>query len=137
MLGTEEVQAAIVATLKANIDVLALIASTQIKESQYKGTQFTLPGIRVQVMVLAPRPGNCFDTHSDCRFTVTAFSEADSSKGSRQAQSVVVNALIGKRLSSSVLSSSTMFCRSVPGPRRVEDRLWAADSVFECTVIES
>jgi len=50
MLRNDQIQAAIIAKLKANNTIVALLdSSAEIKEDQYQGTEYNYPAVRVQL----------------------------------------------------------------------------------------
>ena len=53
--SNNEVQAAIIARLKAQTTVTAEVLATEIREDQWQGTEFSYPNIRVKMLHNRPQ----------------------------------------------------------------------------------
>ena len=78
MRTVDEVQIALVEHLKADVALVALLStSSQIKETQWQGTEFTYPAVRVENDVL-PSIDGC--SPDGVEITVYSLSETKTSK---------------------------------------------------------
>lgn len=79
MPRNDEIQDAIISTLKANATITALLVagSTEIREHQWQGTTFTYPNIRVRMISNVEESANC--ELSTISLSIQVFSEEASS----------------------------------------------------------
>ena len=101
MLSNSTIQSAWVATLKANVNITALVPAVEIREDSYKGTQFTYPNIRVKLGKLVPQnqSNNCQIFRSEV--SILVFTEQKSSKQADDIAGVIASEYWGKAFSKS------------------------------------
>ncbi len=94
--SNNEIQAALVAKLKAETTVLAGLSDTdEIREDQWQGTEFSYPAIRVRVISNVPlKNSNCDQTNLNVGFQV--FSEDASSMQADEIAGIINVALHDK-----------------------------------------
>jgi len=64
MLSNNEIQAAWVAYLKANANIIAQVGIEEIREDNWQGREFTYPNIRVRLISNEPEAGRDCNLHS-------------------------------------------------------------------------
>lgn len=138
MISLDLLQAAIVTALKADAPLVAMVGD-EIRESQWQGTDFTYPGVRVDVYSGAPIGEKCVDTHSVVGFAILCYSENDSSQEADQIAGLVVDALF-----LSTLTAATFYSGSIrlSGPgvrsaRRMIGRTWRSEVEFQTNIYET
>jgi hypothetical protein len=136
MVSPDDEQAAVIAKLKADTDlVAALVAagtgSDEIREAGYQAAEFGYPNIRVRLGLQAPRGnGECRLRQSTLSFTVEAYSVLASSEQVSQLSGLVDKALFGKRLVAPTFETLRLDSRGVLAPFRHAPRTWRGDSYF-------
>ena len=129
MIGDEQVQAAIIAKLKANAPYGA-VASTEVRELEWQGDSFTYPNIRVELEDNENVYVNCSLQYAE--FSVYIFSEARSSKEASQIKTLVINSMVGIGFTNSthgVKFSEIQVVDNVPAIRE-DSRTWRAQVKF-------
>ena len=91
MILPVNVQEVIVAYLKANTSVTALVPAVEIRERQWVGDKFAYPNIRVYVGLIERLVSGCNRFSANAEITV--FSEKDSSKEADTIAGVVAQQL--------------------------------------------
>ena len=94
MLRNDQIQAALIAKLKANTTIVAELASSaDIKEDQYQGTEFNYPGVRVQLNSneSLTQDANC--PHTRIGLSLLIFTEDDSSLEADRIAGIIHNEL--------------------------------------------
>lgn len=134
MIRNDELQAALVARLKANTIITPLLGSgmyadetweRDIREDQWQGTSFAYPNIRVRLLPTSPLGDReC----SQLRFSVSilAFSEAGSSMEADQIAGIINNELHGKTFTSNSIEISLRLASLIPAVRS-DDRTWRSE----------
>lgn len=150
MIDNDQIQAAIVAKLKANSPLVTYLtqfqAQDEIRESQYQAAGFVYPAVRVELGTQTEE-GNppCYST---VPFTVYCYSEKDSSReanqlagyvnrafgfnadGSHTPQSVMVT---GSSVGAS-FHSGVIVADSAISARRTSERVWQAVNLYRMNV---
>lgn len=147
MIGTQKLQAAVISKLKASTAVTGYLGGdTEIKETSQQSTDFTYPNVRVAAGIVTPESNlsGCYLENGEATFTVSCFSENDSSKEADELMELVNDALLGSQLSGSgfrslVIQSDGLnhaqrtSARVVVSPRNV----WAARGFYRAYVYET
>lgn len=144
MISHASFQEQVIDELQAFGDLTIIVPADQVKESQYQATEFTYPGVRVDVRTQIPE-GNapCRRSISIQNFAVTAHSEADSSLECEQICFQIVEALFGAQLEDTTPSqgptwrTETVNLVQVNAPRRLTERTWRGEVIFRCRVKET
>ena len=80
MISNSDIKAAWVAKLKANTNITNLVPAAEIREVEWKGTNFTYPNIRVQLHPLIPTNTNANCQVFGSRVSILIYTEQKSSK---------------------------------------------------------
>jgi len=140
MISINQVQAAIVTALKESVP-LGLVVGDEIRESQWQGTQFTYPAIRVDMedSRQVGRGGQCVTTISAVPFNVVGFSEEASSQQADRIIGLVISALLNHQLTSADFSSGfvRMSRAGQSSAKRATERVWRAVVGFEVNIYET
>ena len=144
MISSEAVQAALVTALKADAPLVALFG-VEIRESQWQGTQFVYPCLRVGVVTGLPyTKDHCRFTHSNTRFTISSQSEEASSQDADIGAGLVVSALLGQTIEGAGTPTTNPFYSSLielaaPGQESAiinSQNAWTARVHFEVHIHE-
>ena len=131
MLDNNDIQAGLIAYLKANTTVVALLASgTSIKEDQWQGTTFVYPAVRVDLGMQLPR-GN-FDG-AEATFSVICYSEDASSQEADRLAGTINDQLHRKAFTSSGVRYS-IYSRGLIPAIREDERTWRSEATFHATI---
>lgn len=134
MIRNDELQAAIVARLKANTTIVPLVVSgsfadetwgADIREDQYQGTNFGYPNIRVRLLPMTPLGDK------DCPFikfsvSLLVFSESSNSLEADRIAGIINNELHGKTFFSNSIEISTRLASLIPAVR-IDERTWRSE----------
>lgn len=96
MIGNSDIQAAWIAKSKASIAITSQVPAVEIRENQWKGTQFSYPNIRIKLGDLRPltKSNRCLQFESLVSFLV--YTEEKSSKQADDIAEVICNEFWGK-----------------------------------------
>jgi len=131
LLDNNDIQAGLIAYLKANTTVVALLASgTSIKEDQWQGTTFVYPAVRVDLGMQLPR-GNC--DGAEATFSVICYSEDASSQEADRLAGTVNDQLHRKAFTSSGVRYS-IYSRGLIPAIREDERTWRSEATFHATI---
>ena len=126
-LSIEEIQEALIAKLKANVNISARVG-TDIREMQYQGDGFVYPNLRVRVDSLQPLQSyQCSHYRFDCRMQV--FSESDNSLESNQIAGIIFKELSNKQFTASNIALSLRLLNLLSAIR-VNVRTWRAEILW-------
>lgn len=103
MISNEDVKAGIIQRLKITTAVIALVDAVEIREYQWKGTEFTYPNIRVRLLSNVPM------LNDDCnaatvKASIQVFTEDDASFNADDIAGVIAFALHGHTFTSHGIS---------------------------------
>lgn len=136
MISNNDIQAAWIAKLKANGSVTALVSSSEVREDQWKGTDFVYPNVRVRLTNFAPTTpnNNCQIFRSDV--SILCYSEQKSSKLADQIAGVVTTQFWGHPFSSSgVKFTAVNWTNTVPAyTPEYDTNCWLSEVNFSCLV---
>jgi hypothetical protein len=131
MLDNDDIQAGLVAYLKAQATVTALLSdSADIKEDQWQGTTFVYPAVRVDLGIQLPI-ANC--DASDIIFSILCYSEDASSKEADELAGTVNNVLHRKAFTNSSVRYS-IYSRGLIPAIRMDERTWRSEATFRATI---
>lgn len=125
MLRNDTIQAGLVEEFKSLTPVSTLLGgTTEIRESQWQGTQFSYPAIRVDVQTQVPSIEGCAYGWIDA--TVSVYSEKASSQECDTIAGTVFQNLRRSFTRNGVFFSG-MRCSSLGGAYRINEQTWKAD----------
>lgn len=136
MIDNDQIQAAIVAKLKANSALTTWLATRstagEIRESQFQGREFFYPAVRVELGTQIEE-GNppCYST---LPFTVYSYSEKGSSQEANQLAGLVSDALLRKNVTGSGWHSQLIISDGVIAARRTSERVWQAVNLYRMNI---
>ena len=144
MISHASFQEQVIDELQACADLIALVTAVEIRESQYQGTEFVYPNVRVDVRTQTPEgTGPCRLTTSIEDFAVIATSENDSSLECEQICFQIIECLFGAQLEDAAAAQGPNWrCETVNliqfnAPRRMAERIWRGEVVFRGRVKET
>jgi len=124
MLRNDQIQAALIAKLKANTTIVAELASSaDIKEDQYQGTEFNYPGVRVQLNSneSLTQDANC--PHTRIGLSLLIFTEDDSSLEADRIAGIIHNELHAQQFTINGIAISLHTTNLIPAIRS-DIRTW-------------
>ena len=124
MLRNDQIQAAIIAKLKANNTIVALLdSSAEIKEDQYQGTEYNYPAVRVQLNSNEPltQDENC--PHTRIGVTLLVFTEDDNSLEADRIAGIIHNELHAQQYTINAIAMSLHTTNLLPAIRS-DIRTW-------------
>lgn len=136
MIDNDQLQAALVAKLKANSALTTWLGQRstagEIREGQFQGREFQYPAVRVEIGTQTEE-GNppCYSTLA---FTVYSYSEKNSSQEANQLAGLVSDALLRKNVSGSGWHSQLIIADSQVAARRTRERVWQAVNLYRMNV---
>lgn len=145
MVAIDLIQKAIITALKANSALItALGSSSQIKEMQYQGTEFSYPAVRVSILPQTPIGNGTDHTKlSNVTWTIRIYSEQKSSQEVSNIQGLVLDALFDTQISGTNAGGVPSFrmikldvIRTGQATRLTEN-LWTSELYFESQVSAS
>ena len=130
MLRNDEVQAAIVAYIKAQSTITAELkdGADEVREDNWQGREFTYPNIRVRLIDNEPAEPECNLHRVVLSFLV--FSENASSQEADRIAGIINNTLHGRSFQSNNISFSLRTTSLVPAIRS-DERTWRAETLME------
>ena len=132
MISVNQIQADFVAWLKSKTSVTSLLTAgaVEIRETQWEGTEFTYPNIRVAVDL---SPNQC--APHDVQIQVIGASEQKSSKQVNAIISAVVDLVQEKSFKYQSTQFIGLKIRNIPKADRDENNIWATDIQIEGLVV--
>lgn len=143
MIANNQIQAAIIAHLKADANLTAyltgLSAENEIRELEWQAAQFIYPAVRVGVGSQLPGPDTsvCYTSTGETPFMVVSFGEGDSSYQADELAGLVNNALIGKRINYSSFGSLSIMSDGLTHAARTGERVWRAVGLYRMQIYET
>jgi hypothetical protein len=134
MIDNEDIQETIIARLKADATLVALLTNggaNEIREDQWQGRDFAYPCIRVDIVRQTPLldMGPCEWSRLD--FIIQCFSEKDSSLEVMQISSAIKASLHKKHFSGTGFRFFLCKVTSLDGPKRTGERVWRSPVVCQ------
>ena len=132
MLRNDQVQAAIVAYIKAQSTITAELkdGADEIREDNWQGREFTYPNIRVRLISNEPADPEC-NLHS-VTLSFLVFSEDPSSQEADRIAGIINNTLHGRSFQSNNISFSMRTTSLVPAIRS-DERTWRAETLIQAS----
>lgn len=103
MISNEDVKAGIIQKLKTISVVIALVPAVEIREYQWKGTEFSYPNIRVRILANEPMSNDNCNT-ATVKSSIQVFTEEDSSLNADDIAGVIADQLHGHSFTSQGIS---------------------------------
>lgn len=134
ILRNDQIKAAMVAKLKANTTIVALLKdAAEIREAQWKGTEFSYPNIRVRVMPDGNKPTAANCNFSSIRVGIAVFSEGDNSKEADQIAGIIANELHTQSFSSTGIAFTNLKVEMLVPAIGDDERLWISEVILNGT----
>lgn len=131
MIPNDDVQAAIIARLKAGTAVVAALnSSSEIKEAQWQGTDFLYPAVRVQIGTQQPDRASPFCNYGYLPFVIRVYSEQKSSQQADDIMGIVNNYLHGNYAAGTGCILNYIECVGLSGAIRITDQLWQSEASY-------
>lgn len=125
MLRNDEIQAALLAYIKARPSILAKVVANEMKEDQWQGTDFNYPGIRIRMISNMPIASkDCSQQKFEVSFMV--FSELASSSEADQIAGIINNELHDKQFVSNSIAFGLWTTNLIPAIRS-DIQTWRAE----------
>jgi len=124
------IQMALIAYLKSLTVITGEVSSTEIREDQWQGAEFSYPNIRVKMMRNEPYQTNCDAT--DVLFAIQIYSQLDSSIEAERIAGIINSALHARSFSSNGIRFSTQVRNQVPAIRQ-DTRTWRSELLMRAT----
>lgn len=137
MIGINDIQAAVIAKLKADALVVAKVSSSaEIREDQWQGILHSYPAIRVAVGSITELQiqNNCDIWRID--FSVIVFSEEASSYECNEIAKVVAESLHKKSFTYATIVFTTIYCTSINSAERRDEKTWVTSVQFTAMIYE-
>ncbi len=129
MLRNDQIQAAWVAYLKSNTNILAeLTDNDEIREDFWQGTEFSYPNIRVRVVSNAPVAGRDCNLHDIVIGNLT-FSEQTSSQQADRIAGIIMTELHDKQFTSNGIAFGVRTSDLIPAVR-TDERTWRSEAIM-------
>lgn len=116
MLRNDQIQAALVAYLKANTTVTAEVPAVEIREDQWQGRDFTYPNIRVRLISNTPLYAGDCNLHR-VSLGILVFTEDASSLNSDRIAGIIHSVLHDHHFNTSNITFSLRTTNLVPALR--------------------
>ena len=130
MFSISDVQADIVAKLKASAVVTAFVPAVEVREARWKGTSFVYPNIRVKMGRMTP-VNNLQCTIVKITFDVLCFSENPSSKEADQIAHAVDLALDSNAFTGTYVKFVYLGIIDLIAAESEDDKTWKSTVKFE------
>lgn len=136
MFRNDIIQAALVAYLKANADIIAELtaggtSADEVREDDWQGVEFKYPDIRVNIISNVSLGDNCNASRVVVSFMV--FTESSSSQQSDRIAGIINDELNNKSFTSNNIAFSPTITNLVPATRR-DARTWMSEARFTMLV---
>lgn len=125
MKTPKEVQTAWITLLKANTATIAPVSADEVRESQWKGTDFVYPNIRVRVVECAPNPNVACPTAA--LTIILVYSEEKSSNQADTIAGNIANFLHNKKFTASGVRFFMTSVERVMGAEAEGDVTWRSE----------
>lgn len=144
MIPNDTIKAALVSYCKAAAAVAALLpeGTGGVKESQYQGSDYEYPAVRVQIVRQTPDPNVEQCDHARVLGSIRCYAEGPSSQPADNLAGVV-NARIhrakikGGTIGTDAFYIPRIYCEGLLAATRLNERLWVSEVLFGGNVIPS
>jgi len=131
MIGNDIVQAAIIAKMKGNGAIIAVLnSSNEIKEAQWQGVSFLYPAVRVNIGTQSNDRGSPFCNFGYLPFSVKVFSEQESSLQADNIMGIINTQLHGSYAVGTAMILNQIECIGLIGAIRISGQLWQSQADF-------
>ncbi|MBC8552426.1 MAG: hypothetical protein H8D23_22590 [Candidatus Brocadiales bacterium] len=128
MLRNDEIKKGLVSYTKARSDITNEVGSSEIRESQWQGTNFSYPNIRIRVLSNRPFGGrNCNVSQIEVSFLV--FSELGSSQEADEIAGIINDVYEDRGFTSEGITFKLWSQNLIPAIR-ADRRTWRAEVVL-------
>jgi len=134
MIHPEVVQIDLIADLKGTTSITSLLASAdEVKESQYQGTRWNYPALRLAIIAQTPIIGPEPCDLVRFSFAIRVYTEGGSSKSNSHLLGIV-NDRYHRRIFEAPTWISVFRSAGLNNPSRATDKLWRGEALFEGTI---
>jgi hypothetical protein len=129
MQSNNDIQAALIAYLKANVNIVAALGDSgadEIREDQWQSDQFIYQNIRVRLIDNAPEDA-CNKSIIEVSFMV--YSEEQSSQQADSIAGIIKDELKDRSFTSNTIRFTSSIIRLVPAIRQ-DTLTWRAEAIF-------
>lgn len=143
MIANSTIQAALIAHLKADVNLTAYLtaqaATNEIREIEWQAAQFVYPSVRVGVGTQLPGTDTsvCYTSTGETTFKLVCFGEGDSSYQADELAGLVNNALVGKRINGSGFNSLSIQSDGLTHAARTGERVWRTVGLYRMQIYET
>lgn len=131
MISNDVVQASIISKLKGNNSIVAALnSSSDIKESQWQGTDFLYPAIRVNIGTQSNDRKSPYCNFGFLPFTIRVFSEMKSSLEADNIMGLINTQLHGSYAVGTAMMLVHIECLGLIGAIRVGEQLWQSQGDY-------
>ena len=123
-LRPDLIQAALISLAKADSDIVAEVTSTEIREDQWQGREFSYPNIRLHMISNQPTEKECNAWKFELSWRV--FSEEASSYEADRIAGIINNALHDKQFTSNSIHFGLWTTNIVPAVR-ISEKTWRTE----------
>lgn len=131
MISNNIIQAALIAKLKADSAIVAsLDNSSQIKEAQWQGTDFSYPAVRLNIGTQSNDRRSPFCNFGYVPFTIRVFSEMKSSMEADTIMGLINTQLHGSYAIGTGMILNNIECLGLIGAIRIGEQLWQSQGDY-------
>lgn len=129
MVSNEDIKIALIARLKSLSAITNELPSTdEIRETQWQGTTFQYPNIRVRI--LSNQPMGVDSCYHDIKAGIQVNSEEDSSKEAEHISGIIVSELNNKAFRQGDVNCILVVTNLIPAIR-TEQLVWRSEVLFD------
>lgn len=138
----EEVQAGLIALMKASPEMMSAVNGQEIREDDWMSRNFKFPAYRLQILTLGPdtsNNGECRPFINVVRFTVLCFGEGGSSLNCLKLMDIARKALVNRQFKTALFTPVTRIMLPDSGmimPVPESERGWRGEVQLVMTVKE-
>lgn len=123
LIRSDQVRDAIIDTLKANANIMALLSDTnEVRELSWKGTEFSYPNYRVRINSITPFQ----DCYQNLDASIYCFSEEASSQEAEEMAGTVANELFEYSFTQDSIRFSSIDVDIIPAIAQ-DERTWRSE----------
>jgi hypothetical protein len=124
-LRNDQIQAALLAYIKTKTTITAQVTTTEMREDQWQGAEFTYPNIRIRTISNNPSRTNKCDS-SDISVSFMVFTENASSQKADEIAGIINQALHNKSFSSNSIAFTLWTTNLIPAIR-IDRNTWRSE----------
>lgn len=122
MIQVNTVQAAFVAWLRTQTTITALVTSAEIRETEWQGTDFTYPNIRISTLIT---PNQC--APHELELIVVVASDQKSSKQTNQIAGAIIDLIQEKSFTYNAVKFLGLKSEQFSKAGRTEENIWETE----------